>query len=952
MLKATTTDIPDQLLRRVLRLVHRHEDGVLWIEGPADAGKSHLLALVAEQAAQAGATVLARSGGTEGGLAADDLRELAEQGPVLVVHDDVHHCDHQTLLTLRTLTARLTGLPLLWVLAARSHLDLPTVTALRRDLPAERTDGFELTALEPDAVRRLVTDLMGARAADADPYLPLLGGLPGAIRHACALLTSSRGSQEVTSAVITRRLDQLTPPARELVLTASVLGDRLGVRQLCRMLERREPALLSPLREVLAAGLMHAEQEHLTFVHPSVRAAVAATLPPPVQLSLRRRSIDLRLADGTPATALAAEMGALAHPGDERAIRVLETAARESAPLAPAAAAAYVRRAMELAPPATPRRSRLAARLVPLLWETGESGEARTLAREVLRTPPDAVTHAHVCLELARMGGPFPVPQADAHLRRALHHPDVPLPVKDQLRSTTLLHRLLAGEAEEAGGALPGALAHARGTHPLNDLTQRTLRSMSACHRQRWSDALRHSEPVPAQAAELDTAYGPMLPEVVLSMVWRAELLGLAGDVRGAEDLVEGGLAEALQRDRRTYAALWRTARARLLLSGGQLREAVRELAAAQEATADLDATAKRDPTAAQDAIAKRDLTVVQDLTTEETPIARQDPATADTPDAAYEAAVLCARARAAFHLGDDREMEVCAARAEVCLASGDQQARRAGAWVSVLTGLYRDEPVTGERLKGAASHLRRGLLHVTCVDAGDVVLLVAAALAAGQREVAAAAVEFAVERARLNPGLPLFSAAATHARGLYVGDAELLMTAARGHGEVRPLLRARALEDAGAGAAASDARPRLEEALSGYVACGAEHDAQRVRARLRALGVRPLPAASAAVPGVEWRGLTRSELGVVQLIAEGATNREAAERLFVSPHTVNTHLRHAFEKLGVRSRVQLARLYAREVDSVGAPVRPPSGPASRSVTLGVPLMRGSALKAHTSCEV
>ncbi|MET7694931.1 helix-turn-helix transcriptional regulator [Streptomyces sp. NPDC005483] len=80
----------------------------------------------------------------------------------------------------------------------------------------------------------------------------------------------------------------------------------------------------------------------------------------------------------------------------------------------------------------------------------------------------------------------------------------------------------------------------------------------------------------------------------------------------------------------------------------------------------------------------------------------------------------------------------------------------------------------------------------------------------------------------------------------------------------------------------------------------------------------------------MEWRGLTRSELGVVRLIAHGATNREAAERLFVSPHTVNTHLRHAFEKLGVRSRVQLARLYAREVDAASAPVRTLSSPASR----------------------
>jgi DNA-binding CsgD family transcriptional regulator len=47
----------------------------------------------------------------------------------------------------------------------------------------------------------------------------------------------------------------------------------------------------------------------------------------------------------------------------------------------------------------------------------------------------------------------------------------------------------------------------------------------------------------------------------------------------------------------------------------------------------------------------------------------------------------------------------------------------------------------------------------------------------------------------------------------------------------------------------------------------------------------------------------------VVQLVVEGRTNREAAAALFVSPDTINTHLRHAFDKLGIRSRVELTRL-------------------------------------------
>jgi DNA-binding CsgD family transcriptional regulator len=54
---------------------------------------------------------------------------------------------------------------------------------------------------------------------------------------------------------------------------------------------------------------------------------------------------------------------------------------------------------------------------------------------------------------------------------------------------------------------------------------------------------------------------------------------------------------------------------------------------------------------------------------------------------------------------------------------------------------------------------------------------------------------------------------------------------------------------------------------------------------------------------------MTKSELAVAQLAADGLTNREIADRLFVSPHTVNTHLRQVFAKLEVNSRVDLTRL-------------------------------------------
>lgn len=57
------------------------------------------------------------------------------------------------------------------------------------------------------------------------------------------------------------------------------------------------------------------------------------------------------------------------------------------------------------------------------------------------------------------------------------------------------------------------------------------------------------------------------------------------------------------------------------------------------------------------------------------------------------------------------------------------------------------------------------------------------------------------------------------------------------------------------------------------------------------------------------WDSLTAAERGVALVIADGATNREAAARLYLSPHTIDYYLRQIFKKLGVTSRVELTRL-------------------------------------------
>jgi DNA-binding CsgD family transcriptional regulator len=61
--------------------------------------------------------------------------------------------------------------------------------------------------------------------------------------------------------------------------------------------------------------------------------------------------------------------------------------------------------------------------------------------------------------------------------------------------------------------------------------------------------------------------------------------------------------------------------------------------------------------------------------------------------------------------------------------------------------------------------------------------------------------------------------------------------------------------------------------------------------------------------PDYGWASLTSSERSVAAIIAEGATNREAAAQLFLSRHTIDFHLRQIFRKLGISSRVTLTRL-------------------------------------------
>jgi DNA-binding CsgD family transcriptional regulator len=102
-----------------------------------------------------------------------------------------------------------------------------------------------------------------------------------------------------------------------------------------------------------------------------------------------------------------------------------------------------------------------------------------------------------------------------------------------------------------------------------------------------------------------------------------------------------------------------------------------------------------------------------------------------------------------------------------------------------------------------------------------------------------------------------------------------------------------------------SEAREQLSAARSAFSTVGATRWEKRAREELDAAGAR-LPRAASNVP------LTPREERIAQLVAEGLTNKEIARRLVISTKTVEGHLRNIFEKLGVRSRTQVARAVSR----------------------------------------
>ena len=713
-----------------------------------------------------------------------------------------------------------------------------------------------------------------AKGARGSPFvlIELLAGLRDE-----DLIRVVAGQAELVEARLPRRVEStmrerlrfVSAPAREAVSVAASLGRRFSFADLAGMLDRPAATLLAPIEELIDGGMLVESDDRLAFRHDVIREAVRESVPLSARRALDRQAADMLLAAGATPVEVAAQVAASAEPGDQQAITILLRAGEALANTDPGAGADLSLRALELAPRDHTLRGPLLAQTAVLLHSAGRVDEARAFADINLRHALPAEQEAEVLLGIA---GTFRSPP-DARVaagRQALALPDLPARLRARHLAALFHNLLVGGRAEEAKAIQAETAAAVRVSGDANSAFAFALaESVTAYGDGRFHEALKMTE----QAASAGISTTDWARER-LAQEWRCETRTVLDQVDDSLRLAADGVAAA-QRDHHGWAIrifeIWR---------GRQLHQ----LGRLADASAILEG--------------------------------QFSPETGDRFFGALDAAGIVALGRVALHRGDARLQQRADRLARALLEDSTPNFRRQAVWLLALLSMADGDLRAGHGwLCSLGEDQRTAVVPLFPADVTDEVPLARIALAAGDDELAAVATMQANRRAELNPRVATIAATAAHVRGLVSSEIEELERAVALYAtSPRAIARAYALEDLGVARARTGAVDAAVEAfdraLVEYADAGATWDAGRVRGRLREHGVRRrLVARERTETG--WPAMTDSELAVARLVTQGLTNREVAEQLFISPHTVSSHLRSIFAKLGINSRLALARIAA-----------------------------------------
>jgi DNA-binding CsgD family transcriptional regulator len=802
------------------------------------------------------------------------LLNAAEEGPLVLAVDDAQWSDDGSLRFLHYVAQRASELPAVIIMAFRigeaasdevvGQLFLSDRTALHIEPPPlsrraveellgreHRSEmGAELTQACWDATRGnpfFVIEL--ARALDP----ARTGPAKRAKRDIAGIVP--QGVKRFVDA----RVARLDPHNRRLAEAVAVLGEEATLGRAATLAGLGEDVAMEGLRRLARLRILD-PGEATTFAHPIVRSAVYEAIPRALRMRAHREAARLLDMTAAPAGVAAVHLLEAERTGDRRAVEILLAAAAQA-------------------------RAR------------GQPAVAAELLRRALEEPPDDLRRRDALIELARA-------EASAGARSAVAR-------YDEALALTADRRQRAGLLLELGHLLVGNARHRdaaetfrRGMAELDDRTDPLHARLEAGYVPSAWMGIGHDETADRMGARIlsDALFGPAHRELVMSIAFQRSITG-STSANEMLDLVRRVLAEAP---------------IEVLVREGMLIELATGVLFATDDLVGHGELLKRAIEVAREAgdYSKIGLYSVakgwSDLFR-----GQLADAVADT-EAGIRAAelgweafypVACAiKSLAHLERGELTEAKKILRTAE------EPWAERAD-WLVVLIARGRLHAALGDtaraldELHAAASHGSRFAFRNPGPPEWRGWLAVALARK-GRSEEARAVAREGVEIARAwGAQWPLGAAlrAAAVAENGRRSEDLLREAVALLEGSPAELELARAQVDLGAllrrRGRLREARETLASAMDLSHRLGATALLEQSRAELRAAGSRPRRYARTGLAA-----LTPSEARVAHLAAEGHTNREIAETLFVTPKAVEYHLANTFGKLGISSRHELGK--------------------------------------------
>jgi DNA-binding CsgD family transcriptional regulator len=792
------------------------------------------------------------------------LEKTTLERPVLVAIDDAHRADPLSLFSLRLLTSRLAGTPVVWVLSSRSPeqplLEKLTVPGGQGPWPTVIPVGplstADVTAMAQDRLGRMPSSSVRA-------MLEGVGGNPLLVVQICEGLARDRaigkdGDQRPEDFVrgLRRALGRLQPQEVELVRTAAVLGRPFALSEAVELMSAESSSVaLVWIDHGVDVGLFLDQGSVIGFRHVLVRETIYDDLTERLKQSLHRRCADFLRSAGHRAQDVVPHLRAATDPDDDEPVPILRRAAEEAVLARPGLAGDLILDAFNRLAVTHPQWPEVGRQCVTILARVQRGGDAVLVAERLLSRveDPDELARIQVLLThtLWTMGRPAQTEDASGRVGVSEAH-------RARLEA---VRALIATRQQPARVIRPTAEAALRRARRLGDEPAVRL-ALHAC----GEAARNHGHQAQALALFREMRTG-------------SDATYLAEEITGLQLLDRYDDADRMLR------ALWEDDRNGIEAVLPSLRQAQMwqdfQCARLDEAESGARFLAQLSQELGHDRYRLEALMVLTVIA-----LLRGDPP----------------QARARLELMTKDVTTRTGLATALVLIQG---------WLSAAGGRW-DEAIT--TLSPALPAIHESPTSWAWCP-GWTRMLVLVGLAAGDAEFVATAVSLAEEDAARNPANAGSEGVAFQLRALVNGDLQLMERSARIlAANARPLLRAGSAEDYGhlliAQGRRGEGLAHLNQAwdlLHGIGALGAVKLSQEL---MDARGIDRMKwQTDGGRPALGWDALTPAEMKVSQLVAAGHTNRSAARELGLSPNTVGTHLRSIFTKLDVQSRVQLTNL-------------------------------------------